>query len=253
MTKPKMLFFDLETTPNLGFAYGVWGTRLIKIEQYSGIMSISYSWNGGKIEHVNPTNLVRKNDETVSAAMARFIWNLFDEADVVVAHNAYKFDVKVVNSEFIRNGLTPPSPYKIVDTLRMARKIGKFPGGNGLNALAAYLGLGLKAEITFADLWYRCLQNDPKAWKLLKKYNDQDVRLLIDVYERLKAWDTSHPNMGDLMQADGVCPTCGSSQVFQYGSAPRRNGRVRAFRCHDCGRRCNENTVKKIGGRLVNA
>lgn len=252
----KTLIVDLEVSPNLGYAYGVWDTRILKIEEYASLMSFSYKWKGQKkIHHVSAVNITTKNDETRSYVLAKKLWELFDEADIVMAHNLYGFDEKVANAEFLRHGLGVPSPYKKIDTLRIARRHFKFPGGNSLDALGKYFGIGSKSAIGIGSLWYDCLKGDKKAWRLLEKYNNQDIVLLEEVYNKMLPFISNHPNIGDIEQVDGICPKCGSDKVVPYGSSPRRNGRVKAYRCEDCGGRCNENTIKPKDkpGRLVNA
>lgn len=254
VSKPKILLIDIETTPNLGYGYGKWDVRLLKIMAYSSIMSVSWRWYGEKkINHASAVSLVRLNDESVEHAMGGLLYRLLNEADIVIAHNGNRFDIPVINALLVRQGITPPSPYKTVDTLRVARRHFKFPGGNSLDEVARYLGIEGKSSVGVKDLWFDCLQGDAKAWKLLQKYNDQDVEVLTNVYERVLPFITNHPNMGDLMQVDGICPKCASENIHPYGSSPRRNGKVIAYRCHDCGGRCNDNTIKRKGGRIVNA
>ena len=48
-------------------------------------------------------------------------WEAFDRAEYVVGHNLQNFDAKKLNSEWRDIGLTPPSPYRVIDTLRVAR------------------------------------------------------------------------------------------------------------------------------------
>lgn len=251
--KPKILIYDLEVSPNLGYAYGMWDTRILKIKEYASIMSISWKWLGeDEVHHASLANIPRKKGSSSNKALTRLIHQLFDEADVVIAHNAYRFDNPVSNAGFARHGLLPPSPYKTVDTLRVARSQFKFPGGNSLNELGAYLGVGVKSEVTVRDLWYDCLRGDQQAWKLLEEYNNQDVVLLEGVYKKLLPWIKNHPNLGDILQRDGVCPKCGSARLQRRGFNTRRNGKVQRYQCQNCGGWCSEANIKKVG-RTVNA
>lgn len=242
----KILIYDLEVSPTLGWTYKLWDTRIIKTEQEPFIMSVSWRWYGEK--KINHLGGISNAEE--EAEMAEKLWELFNEADIVVAHNAFRFDNKVATSCFIRHGLTPPSPYKTVDTLRVARGVGKF-NSNSLNDLCALFGIGEKSTITHSDLWYQCLQGEKKAWALMKKYNNQDVELLTQLYEKLIPWVKNHPNMGDIEQLDGVCPKCSSPNLTKEGTHARRNGRVQSYSCNDCGGWCNEASLNKKG-RLVN-
>ena len=69
---------------------------------------------------------------------------MFDEADVVIAHNGDKFDMRKANARF--GHYEPPMPVQQVDTLKVARKYFKFES-NKLGDLGEHLGLGNK-EVT---------------------------------------------------------------------------------------------------------
>ena len=252
-TSARILLYDLEVSPNLGYAYGMWDTRILKIKEYASIMSISWKWLGDEtIHHASLANIPRKRGTSSNKALTMVIHQLFDEADIVIAHNAYKFDNRVATAAFLRHGIAPPSPYKTVDTLRVARSQAMFPGGNSLNELGSYLGVGNKSDITVRDLWFDCLQGDMKAWKLLEEYNNQDIVVLEGVYYKLLPYIRNYPNLGDILQRDGVCPKCGSVRLQRRGFNTRRNGKVQRYQCSDCGGWCSEANIKRKG-RTVNA
>ena len=249
---PKILIYDLEVTPTLGWTYGLYKTNVIKVEQNPSIMSISWRWYGENItKHESLATIPRKRGTDANLALVKLIHSLFDEADVVVAHNANRFDNKVATASFLRYNLAPPSPYKTVDTLAVARNVARF-NSNSLNSLGELFGLGSKTKITHGDLWYDCLTGSGKAWRQLKEYNNQDVDLLYAIYERLRPYIKNHPNLGDITQVDGVCPKCGSSNLERRGFNMRRNGKVQRFQCKSCGGWCSEATLRTTGGRLVN-
>lgn len=249
---PKILIYDLEVTPTLGWTYGLYKTNVIKVEQNPSIMSISWRWYGENItKHESLATIPRKRGTSANLALVKLIHSLFNEADIVVAHNANRFDNKVATASFLRYNLAPPSPYKTVDTLAVARNVARF-NSNSLNSLGELFGLGSKTKITHGDLWYDCLTGSGKAWKQLKEYNNQDVDLLYAIYERLRPYIKNHPNLGDITQVDGVCPKCGSSNLERRGFNMRRNGKVQRYQCRVCGGWTNESKLNKKG-RLVNA
>ena len=243
-TKAKILIYDLEVSPTLGWTYGLYDTRVLRVEKQPIIMSISWRWYGEKKTH--HMNLHYSSEE----AMVKLIRSLFDEAHILVAHNANRFDNKVATAAFLRYNLSPPSPYKTIDTLRVVKGISRF-NSNSLDAIGEELGLGRKTAIKHSDIWYECLQGDVKAWKAMEKYNNQDVDLLYAIYERLKPWIKNHPNMGDIARLDGACPKCGSSDLEKRGFNDARVPKQR-YRCNNCHGWCNEATLKGKG-RLVNA
>lgn len=242
----RILIYDLEVAPTLGYTYGLWDTRVIKVVERPFIMSVSWRWYGEKkVNHLGGA----KNEEEERGVVER-IWELFNEADIVVAHNANRFDNRVATGAFLRHGLTPPKPYRTVDTLRVARSVAKFDS-NSLDGLCDLFHIGRKSEVKHADVWYDCLKGNKKAWRQMKTYNNQDVNLLYELYEKLIPYVKNHPNLGDISQINGVCPKCGSVDVKKEGTHPRRNGRVQSYSCKTCGGWCNEATIKG-NGRLVN-
>ena len=243
-------FFDIEITGILGWAYDLYDTRIHRVERGTTMLSFSYHIKGDNDRKGRPIIRHENLSNQTEEEMVKKLWTVFDNSDILIAHNAYKFDIKVANAKFQQFGLLPPSPYKVVDTLRASRATIKVPS-HSLQALCEFYEIPGKAAVTHHELWYACLNGDKKAWKLMQIYNDDDVKGLMGVYERQLPWIKNHPNMGDLTQTNGVCPNCAGS-VRPYGSAPRRNGRVKAYICNDCGKRCNEATLKG-DGRLVSA
>ena len=145
------------------------------------------------------------------------------------AHNGDKFDIKMANSFFIKYGLTPPSPYKSIDTLKIAKKIFRF-NSNKLNDLGEYLGIGKKINTGGFQLWLRCLRGEKSAWAKMKRYNKQDVVLLEKVYNKLVPWDNSNTEMGF------VCPICGSTNLQKRGWNINKIYKSQRYQCRDCGR-----------------
>ena len=113
---------------------------------------------------------------------------LFDKADFVVAHNGKSFDIKWCNSKFAFYKLSPPSPYKIIDTRTEAKKYLCLPSYK-LNDIATYFGVGQKLEHEGFSLWEKCIAGNRGAWQKMKEYNKQDVELLAKIYSRLKVFN----------------------------------------------------------------
>ncbi len=213
----KVLFFDIEITPNLGFTWGKYEQNVIRFREEWRILSFSYRINNGPIF----TEAAKKSDRIA----VEKLWVLFDEADIIVGHNSDKFDIKKVHARFAYYGLPPVSPYKTLDTLKIARRYFSFTS-NKLDDLGEYMGLGRKLRHDGFDLWLRCMANDSKAWKKMLAYNAQDVRLLCRVFYRLLPFVQNFPKIGK-----ATCQ-CGSTDVIWKGV---RNLKAR-FICRECGR-----------------
>ena len=113
---------------------------------------------------------------TVERDVVSMMWKLLDEADVVVAHNAKRFDVPKMNAKFIEYGLKEPSPYKVVDTLAIAKSRFKFTS-NKLDYITQLFGHEGKHETNF-QLWVDCMKGDREALMRMVEYFEKDVREL---------------------------------------------------------------------------
>lgn len=234
--KAKILIFDIETFANLGYVWGKWDQNVIAYEREWFALCFCYKWLGEKrvssvaLPDFDLYNEDKFNDYEVVKAM----WKLFDEADIVVAHNGDKFDIKKMNARFLYYRLPPPSTFKSIDTVKIARQ--KFAmNSNKLDDIGKYLGVGRKVVNTGWDLWKRCSEGDLKAWEEMIRYNKQDVVLLEKVYEIFKPYITNHPNLNLYNNTLHCCPNCSSSRVQKRGFSMTRVSKSQRYQCMDCG------------------
>ncbi|NBU33837.1 hypothetical protein EBZ38_03330 [bacterium] len=226
--KPKVLFFDIETAPNLAYVWGKYEQDVIAFVNEFHLLSFAYKWLGSdkvKCETI-------KGQGGDDKKLAKKLRDLFDQADIVIAHNGDSFDIKKARARFVFHGLKPPSQFATVDTLKVARKYFSF-NSNRLNDLGIYLKVGEKVKHTGFDLWLGCLKDNKKSWKLLEKYNKQDVSLLEKVYHKLLPWMERHPNMALLQDRDG-CPKCGSKHVHKDGVYANSMSLQQRWECQKC-------------------
>jgi hypothetical protein len=174
-------------------------------------------------------------DHTDDTSILASLHALLDEADMVIAHNGNKFDIRKVNARFIQAGMLPPSPYRKIDTLNEAKKHFAFTS-NRLDSLGQALGVGKKAETGGFDLWVRCMAGEREAFEQMVDYNVQDIVLLEDVYLALRPWMTNHPNLGVYEDEDApCCPKCASKNIHWRGKAYTQVSSYHRFQCQDCG------------------
>ena len=243
--EPRILLYDIETAPNLAYVWGKWEQDVIAFKEEWYMITFSWKWLGEKDTHVLslPSFKRYSKDKTDDKNLIVALWELFDEADIVIAHNGNSFDQKKTNARFIYHGLPPPSPYKQIDTKLIAKRYFNF-NSNSLNDLGQYLKLGEKLKTGGFDLWLGCLSGDKKSWKTMCDYNKQDVILLEKVYLKLRGWDQQHPNVNLISGDKTNCPSCGSDHYKKRGLNYTKVHTYQGYQCLDCGRRFQGELIK---------
>lgn len=242
----KILMLDIETAPKTAYVWGMWkqNVALNQLVSDGYVLCGVAKWLGD--DHIYHTALnyypEYKEEPENDKNVVESLWYLLDEADIVVAHNGKGFDIPVLNSRFVIHGMKPPSTYKIVDTLAVAKRHFRFTS-NRLDALGEFLGVGRKIGTGGFTLWRDVLAGDKAAWKRMVDYCEQDVHLLEEVYMKLRAWHTGHPNVnlyGDIDKPS--CNVCGSHHVQSRGYDRTQVSTFRRFQCQDCGHWMRERT-----------
>lgn len=234
MTEAKILLIDIETAPSLGWVWEKYETNVIDFKRDWYVLSFGYKWLGDTKVHVlglDDYPGYRRDPENDKRLM-QDLWVLIDQADVIIAHNGDAFDLPKINTRFLTHKLTPPSPYKTIDTLKLARSVFRFDS-NKLDDLGRYLGVGRKLPHTGFHLWQGCMKGDRKSWRMMKAYNGHDVELLERVYFIMRSW--GKPNAGINMGEAGVCPKCGSDKVHKRGFSYTALRRKQRYVCNACG------------------
>jgi hypothetical protein len=234
---PKLLFIDIETAPILMTSWSMRSPQAsaVWVERDTFILMFSYKWaNERTVRTVCLPDFPRyKRNKFDDKDLCGVLHSLLDEAEIVCAHNGDAFDIKKINSRLIVNNFGKPSPFKTIDTLKIARAAFKFDSAK-LDNIGRYLGEGRKIPNTGAALWRGCIEGDPKSWRTMAAYAKQDTVLLERVYSRLKSWAPNHPNL-NLYAGHGNCPTCQSANIQQRGTMVKLNSRRIRFHCQDCG------------------
>jgi hypothetical protein len=218
---------DIETSPNQVHSWGLFNQNISLNQLIEPSYTLCWSAKWYREKEIMFMSIY----ENGSKMMTEGIHLLMEEADAIVTYNGVRFDIPVLNKDFILQGLAPTSPAKQVDLLKVCRKQFKF-ASNKLAYVAPTLGLGTKKTTTH-DLWVKCMEADPVAWKKMKAYNIQDVRLLEKLYTRLRPWIKGHPNRS-LFEADVVCPVCSSTSYQRRGYAYSQASKWARYCCNRC-------------------
>jgi len=232
---PKILIFDIETAPNLAYVWGKYEQDVIEFDKEWYMLCYAYKWLGKKTQVIGLPNFKNYNqDKENDYELVKSLWKLFNEADIIIAHNGNAFDIKKVNARFIYYKLPPPTPYKKVDTLSVARRYFNF-NSNKLDDLGNYLKIGRKVSTGGFKLWLGCMNGDKKCWKKMMDYNKQDVDLLEKVYLAMLPYIEGHPNIALLNGEIIACPNCGSTNIHKRGFGITRVTKYQRWQCQDCG------------------
>jgi uncharacterized protein len=229
----KLLTIDIELAPNLAHVWGLFdqSVSLNQLMDSAYMLCFSAKWHGEK------TVMHYSIHYDGQAEMRAAAWKLLDEAEAVCTYNGANFDEKHLNREFIQGGLGPPSPYASIDLLRTVRKQFKFASGK-LDYVVQNLGLGKKVKHPGHTLWVDCMRGDEKAWKLMLKYCDGDVRITEKLYDKLLPWITAHPSVPMFEGHREGCPNCGSMKATKEGYSYTASSKFQRFRCTNpkCGK-----------------
>ena len=251
--KPQVLFYDLECTLSKSYHFGQYKQNLSVKQQVQEGHLLSHAWAWGD-EPVVGSILTR--EEVLNHDPERLVleaWSLLDNADIVVAHYGKKFDIPKLNGYFLKYGLQPPSPYKVVDTKEISSKKFLLPF-NSLEYLAKALGVQQKIDNSGIQLWIDCDHGKQEALDEMLAYNIGDVEALRDVYNRLITWDNNGVNMALYNdEHTTLCTHCGSDDIVSLDGkyAYTANRKYSLFRCNSCKAILRSNSKTGIVNSLV--
>lgn len=231
---PRKLYLDIETAPSKGYFFDLYKEgNIVEIIEEWYMLSVGYQWEGEKTKCLALPDFKGYKPGSGDYKLVKALWDLLNEADIVVAHNGDAFDIPKSYARFAFHKLSPPKPFKTIDTLKIARKHFEFTS-NRLDALAKYFGYGGKEVHTGKHMWLGCMNGNMNDWKNMKKYNIRDVDLLKKVEQHLLPYATNIPNISILMNVENGCPACGSENLRKEGTDITQTGRVQQYQCKDC-------------------
>lgn len=237
MSKPKILTLDIETSPLLSYTWGIWqqniGLNMIKTDWH--ILAFAAKWLDSR-EVIYFDQRGQKNMENDKVLLKK-IWKLLNDADVIITQNGKSFDEKKINSRFILNGMKPPSPYRHLDTLKIAKKRFSFTS-NKLEYLSKKLNKKYKKlshhNFEGFKLWSECLKGNIKAWREMERYNKHDVLATEELYLKLQPWDNK---LKANLYSDSVemACDCGHTEFKKAGFHYTDSGKFQRYSCLSCG------------------
>lgn len=192
---PKELYIDIETSPNMAFLWslnvpGKYVNPDMIVKDWF-VICWAASWVDSKEVFsgvVSPRDAKKWDDSKI----LKPLWDLLDDADIVVGHNLDRFDLKKINTRFLLHDYGVPRRYRTIDTLKLARKRFAFESAK-MEFLNVRLGNFPKHDMELED-WIRiCLSGDEPTLKKMNRYNIGDVREGKKLYLKLKNWVDPYP------------------------------------------------------------
>jgi len=221
----KVLVYDIETSYNIVKSWRV-GYQLninpSDILHERAIICVSYKWVGEDQIY----NLTWDKNQCDKFLLEQFI-EVMNEADLLVAHNGDRFDLKWIKTRAIKHGLDMLIDYPQFDTLKVAKKKFLF-NSNKLDYISEFLGFGNKIK-TDMSLWDKIiLHKDNEAMIKMVEYCDMDVELLEKVYNKLVYWEKPKTHLGVIQdKVKQTSPISGTVNIEFVKSIVTNQGTVK--------------------------
>jgi DNA polymerase elongation subunit (family B) len=254
MIKSKALILDIETSPILAYIWEM-GEQHVAINQIKEdwyIMAWSAKWLGdpeSKVIYYDLRNHKNGDDKPI----LKPLWDLLNEADIVITQNGQHFDSRKINARFIAHEMNPPKPYQHIDTYRLVKRVAAFTS-NKLEYLTDKLCKNHKkivhGKFPGLSLWIECLKGNKDAWNEMKRYNIKDILSTEELYLHIKAWaPDSMPKMYPMTENKDTCHTCGYFGEMRKGrDRIAKAGTYTQNSCPKCGS-WQVKKQKKVGSK----
>ncbi len=252
MDKPVDLFFDIETSPMLVFAWGL-GKQEIdykRIYKERQVLMVGYAFDDGPVEILtldyDKYDLHVRDNDADQSLVEKFS-SILTQADRAIGHNTKRFDISVLRSRLIRHRLPDFVPVLIDDTYAQTKGIGF--ASHKLDYMTGFLGLEQKKEHPY-EMWLNVVNHVPGALEEMMTYCKGDVEINRQMYRRLQPYTKSSLNMAVWSGDEEVCPHCGTKgklliRKYKYTGA----GRYPIYQCGACGKYSpsGKNDLKQSG------
>lgn len=237
MQKSKIVLWDIETS---GITVSTWNLYPESIP-HSNILQDWYiicaCWKELDKDRIKSVSVLDdekrfKKDSRDDYYVIKTLREMLEDANVIIGHNTDKFDMKMFNSRLIYHKLPPLPKILSIDTLKEVKKIARFTS-NRLDFLGDKLGSGGKLK-TSPGLWLRACNGDKAAIREMVTYNKVDVKVLEELYLRIRGYMKSHPNIAEPLTQN--CPKCDSDNVRKHKPRISATGiRYQQYQCNNCG------------------
>lgn len=255
MAKPKILFFDLESSPLLAY---IWqpGQQYVGYKQLKyghsrwGIICITYCWDDDK-----PAQCIDWGyEEQDTGKVVEEFDKIAAQADLVVGKNSDNFDIKMINSARMFAGLPGLPAWALAsdDLQKQMKKYFRMPS-QSLDYYSKELGLDGKIKMEMQDWIDICEKTANGKKKLAKmiKYGKKDVIDTRTLWRTLSQHFDSKFNNARFNDLGLACKhaDCGSTNIGPDGSCTSGGVKYKKYKCKDCFRYAGKTTISQLTGK----
>ena len=236
MSKPKILFFDCETTPLLVYVWRL-GEQVIRHNQlansrpYYDIICIGYAWNDDKPAKTLHWDFEKQDSGRVVTEFDKIV----KQADIVIGKNSDHFDIRHINAQrFLHNLPALPDWADYTDDLeKQIRKHFEFPSSS-LDYISKQLGFGGKVKMELTD-WVNIVEKrSKKSFEKMLFYNRKDVEDTRAIWNKMQPYIKPKFNQA-AFYGDFRCTNCGSQDLKKDGIRWKGSTCYQTFFCHSHG------------------
>ncbi len=242
LLEPKIVLYDIETLPCEGTFWGPGYNQTVsyaQIDQHAVIACAAWKVLGEDYVYYTDALKFKKapkesrykytpDDRQVCIDIAKGL----ADADILVAHNGDKFDIRWINARCFYHNIGGVQYHKSIDTLKVARKELRLPS-NKLDDISDYANIPGKIKTDY-NLWLRVLSGEKKAYQEMLEYCRVDVETLEANYLRLEQYNTRPIQSNQIESADAPCPFCGSTHKQSRGRRLNQKTWRKIYHCQGC-------------------
>lgn len=236
--KPKIFTIDIECLPMEVFVWQL-KTEYVPHDMIKRDWSLlSFAAKQSDSDQVIYHDVSKQDDVRDDKELCKKLWDLLNDADIIITQNGIKFDIPKMNGKFEEYGFGPPLPFKHKDTYRIKKQLGL--SSNKLAFSTNKLNKRYKkldhSKFPGNQLFIACLNKNQEAFSECRNYNIHDVLSTEELYfEHLIKWDRDAVNFGVYMNKSFVCKRCGSDELEEKWLDVTMAGAYQGFVCSSCG------------------
>ena len=231
--KPRIGIFDIETLPMVAYVWRMFDQNISLDQVISETGLLSWAAKFLNESEIYSDILTSKEAPLKdSKRIAKSCWDFLSKCDVVIGHNVMSFDLKHMNTFFLKYGLSPLK-YVIVDTLSVARNNFNFDS-NKLKFINQKLDIKQKIDNAGFELWRDCHQGMQTALDTMLEYNIGDIYATEELFYKVRPYVRNFNIALYNETLTNQCPVCGSTDLKSEGFYYTPAGKWESVRCQEC-------------------